>query len=53
MCGRGLNSVTYFNSRPCARGDSIGGEAGQLFDISIPAPARGATMRTTRMRRWI
>ena len=33
----------YFNSRPCARGDVIADEFRDVFLISIPAPARGAT----------
>ena len=34
---------TYFNSRPCERGDKAANEANTKEEISIPAPARGAT----------
>ena len=45
MYARGLNSVIYFNSRPCARGDGLaGGRKEKMDTISIPAPARGATI---------
>jgi len=38
-----------FNPRPCARGDLVGGHGVSLVEVSIHAPARGATegMTTT------
>ena len=37
-----------FNSRPCARGDTLLRNRGHRMFISIPAPARGATFRALR-----
>ena len=46
-CAKALvPSVFNFNSRPCARGDSIGSPVRSDSSISIPAPARGATSNT-------
>ena len=35
-----------FNSRPCGRGDAAAADLAQLYDISIHAPAGGATGNT-------
>ena len=39
----GAGRRDYFNSRPCERGDKDTRDIKALFDISIHAPARGAT----------
>ena len=40
----------YFNSRPCERGDNMLFSTIETFNISIPAPARGATFRAYALR---
>ena len=40
----GVKFMICFNSRPCERGDKLGGTIGDLIMVSIHAPARGATV---------
>ena len=53
MGSEGWPSLSYFNSRPCERGDSCrAGNAVPNTCISIHAPARGATKKATAWSIW-
>ena len=47
-----FREISNFNSRPCARGDMDLYVQRRDYDISIPAPARGATKRADQRGEW-
>ena len=48
-----IGALSYFNSRPSARGDAAGRHDGGAGSISIHAPPRGATPSGSSIRCWI
>jgi len=47
---RRASTITSFNPRPCTRGDRAGRRRRDTDDVSIRAPARGATPTSARPR---
>ena len=52
-CDKSRRVMTYFNSRPSARGDDFKNQFGDMDFISIHAPPRGATCPHCRLLRRV